>query len=98
MTKTIQMHRKDWSNRLNDVLWAYIITWKNTIGFTPQQLVYREQVLLPIEFQIHTFKLEADLGIDLSEAQKERVMQLNQLNEMRQEAVEKTIFVQQQRA
>jgi hypothetical protein len=39
--------------------------------------------LLPIEFQIHTFKLAADLGIDLSEAQKERIMQLNQLDEMR---------------
>ena len=55
-------------------------------------------MLLPIEFQIHTFKLAFDLGVEISEAQKERIMQLNQLDEMRQVVVEKTIFVQQQRA
>ena len=79
MTKTVQMHRKDWSYKLNEALWEYIITWKNTIGFT-HQLVYGKQVLLPIEFQIHMFKLASDLGIDLSEAQI---------------VVEKTILVQQ---
>ena len=67
-------------------------------GFTPYQLVYGKQVLLPIEFQIHTFKLAADLGVELSEAQKERIMQLNQLEEMIQATVEQTILVQQQRA
>ena len=50
MTKTFQMCRKDWSDKLNESLWAYIVTWKNTIGFTPYQLVYGKQVLLPIEF------------------------------------------------
>jgi hypothetical protein len=50
--------------------------------------------LLPIEFQLHTFKLVADLGIDLFEAQKERIMQLNQLDEMRQVAVEHNILIQ----
>ena len=76
MTKTVQIHRKDWSDKLHEALWAYRITWKNSIGFTPYQLVYGKRVLLPIEFQLHTFKLAADLGIDLSEAQKERIMQL----------------------
>jgi len=35
--------------------------------------------MLPIEFQIHTFKMAVDLGIDLNEAQQERIQQLNQL-------------------
>ena len=83
MTKTVQMHRKDWSDKLHESLWAYIITWKNNTGFTPYQLVYGKQVLFPIEFQIHTFKLAIDLGVELSEAQKERIIQLNQLDEMR---------------
>ena len=97
MTKTVQMHWKDWSQTLHEALWAYKITWKNNTGFTPYQLVYGKQVLFPIEFKIHTFKLEVDLGVDLSEAQKERIMQLNQSDEMRQAAVEQTILVQQQR-
>ena len=76
---------------------AYRITWKNSIGFAPYQLVYGKQVLLPIEFQLHTFKLADDLGIDLSKAQKERIMQLNQLDDMRQVAIEHNILIQQQR-
>jgi hypothetical protein len=35
---------------------------KDSIGFTPYQLVYGKQALLPIEFQIQTFKLAAELG------------------------------------
>lgn len=59
--------------------------------------MYGKEVMLPIEFQIHTYKIAADLGIDLNEAQKERIMQLNQLDEMRQQAEERAILMQQQR-
>ena len=92
------MHRKDWSAKLTEALWAYRITWKNSTSFSPYQLVYDKQVLLPIEFQTHTFKLATDLGMDLSEAQQERILQLNQLDEMRQAAIEHNILIQQQRA
>eukprot|EP00253_Pinus_taeda_P012144 PITA_12144 len=91
------MNRKNWEEKLKDALWAYRITWKDTTGFTPYQLVYGKDVMLPIEFQIHTFKLAADLQIDLDEAQKERIQQLNQLDEMRQQAEETTILMQKQR-
>ena len=73
MTKTVQMHRKDWLGKLHEALWAYKITWKKSTSFTPYQLVYGKKVLLLIEFQIHTFKLAADLGVELSEAQKESI-------------------------
>eukprot|EP00253_Pinus_taeda_P036562 PITA_36562 len=87
------MNRKNWEEKLKDALWAYRITWKNTIGFTPYQLVYGKEVMLPIEFQIHTFKMDTDLGIDLNEAQQERIQQLNQLDEMRQKAKETTLLI-----
>ena len=63
MTKIVATNRKDWADKLNEALWAYRITWKNTTGFTPYQLVYGKEVMLPIEFQIHTYKLAVDLGI-----------------------------------
>eukprot|EP00253_Pinus_taeda_P031232 PITA_31232 len=91
------MNRKNWEEKLKDALWAYRITWKDTTRFTPYQLVYDKEVMLPIEFQIHTFKLAADLQIDLDQAQKERIQQLNQLDEMRQQAEETTILMQKQR-
>ena len=97
ITKTVAMNRKNWEEKLKDALWAYRITWKNTTRFTPYQLVYGKEVMLAIEFQIHTYKMAADLGIDLNEAQQERIRQLNQLDEMRQQADETTILMQKQK-
>ena len=62
------MNQKIWEEKLKEALWAYQITWKDTTGFTPYQLVYSKDVMLPIEFQIDTFKLAADLLIDLDQA------------------------------
>ena len=53
--------------------------------------------MFPIEFQIQTFKMVVQLGLDLSEAQKHRLEQINELDEIRQDAVQKTSIVQQQR-
>eukprot|EP00253_Pinus_taeda_P008492 PITA_08492 len=97
MTKTVQLNRKDWSEKLKDALWAYRITWRNTTGFSPYQLVYGKEALLPIEFQIQTYRLAAQLGMDLTEAQQQRIMELNQLDEKRQQEIEQTTLVQQQR-
>jgi hypothetical protein len=30
LTKTVQLHHKDWADRLLEALWAYRITWRNT--------------------------------------------------------------------
>eukprot|EP00253_Pinus_taeda_P018929 PITA_18929 len=50
LTKIVHLHRKDWVEKLLEVLWAYKTTWRNTIGHTPYELVYGKQILLPIEF------------------------------------------------
>ena len=47
--------------------------------------MYGKQVLLPIEFQVKTFHMAAQLGMDLDEAQKQWVLQINDLDEIRQE-------------
>ena len=38
---------------------------------TSYELVYGKQVLLPIEFQVKTFRMVAQLGMNLDEAQKQ---------------------------
>jgi len=53
--------------------------------------------MFPVEFQIKTFKMVVQLGLDLSEVQKHTLEQLNELDEIRQEAVQRTGIVQQQR-
>ena len=98
ITKTVHLRRRDWAERLPEALWAYKTTWRNTTGHSPYELVYGKEVLLPIEFQVKTFKMAVQLGMNLSEAQKHRMEQLNKLDEIRQEAILKTDLVQHQRA
>ena len=98
ITKTAHLHRRDWAERLPEALWAYRTTWKNTIRHSSYELVYGKEVLLPIEFQVRTFKIAVQLEMDLSEAQKHRMEQLNELDEIRQEAILRTDLVQYQRA
>jgi hypothetical protein len=64
------MHKKDWENRLIEVVWAYNTTWKTTIGFTPYELVYGKKVMFPIEFEISTLRTTSNLNLDLSSTQK----------------------------
>ena len=70
LTKTVQMHHKDWADRLPEALWAYRTMWRNTTWHTPYKLVYGKQVLLPIEFQVKTFCTAAQLSLNLDEDQK----------------------------
>eukprot|EP00253_Pinus_taeda_P007499 PITA_07499 len=96
ITKTIHLHIIDWVERLPEALWAYITTWRNITRHSPYELVYGKEVLLPFEFKLKTFKMEIQLGMDLSEAQKHRMEQLNELDEIRQEAILRTDIVQYQ--
>jgi len=83
LTKIVQLHHWDWADRLPEALWAYRTTWRNTTGHTPYELVYGKQVLLPIEFQVRTFRIATELGLNSDEAQKQRALQLNELDEIR---------------
>ena len=49
LEKTINASRKDWSSKLEDVLWAYRIAYKSLIGMSPYKIVYGKQCHLPLE-------------------------------------------------
>jgi transposase InsO family protein len=70
LTKTVQQNHKDWVDRLLEALWTHKITWRRTTGFNPSEMVYGKKVLLPIKFQIKTFRTTTDLNLELTEAQK----------------------------
>eukprot|EP00253_Pinus_taeda_P019914 PITA_19914 len=97
LTKVVRSSRKYWADKLVEATWAYSTTWKNTIGFTPYELVYGKKALLSIEFEFNTLRMAAQLDLDLSHAQKEILLHLNGLDEDKLQALLHTVVVQLQR-
>ena len=81
-----------------EALWAYITTWRNTIGFSPYELVYGKSVVFPVEFEIKTLRTSLAANLDLTDAQTTRLQQLNELEEKRLDAIKQTTVIQQQRS
>ncbi len=54
--------------------------------------------MFPVEFQVETSKTRVKLCLDLSELQKQIMEQLNDLDEIRQDAIQRANTVQQQRS
>ena len=97
LTKVVRNSRKDWAERLVEATWAYNTTWKTTTGFTPYELVYGKKALLSIEFEYNTLRMATQIYLDLNSAQKERLFQLNGLDEFIMQALLHTEVVQLQR-
>ena len=77
-------HKSNWHHILFFSLWAYGTSVKTAIGFTPFQLVYGLEVVLPIQCQIPSLKLAIKLLPDTS-AEEERFLYLNNLDETRRD-------------
>jgi len=51
LEKTVASSRKDWAAKLDDVLWAYKMAFKTSIGFSPFQMVYGKAFHSPVELE-----------------------------------------------
>eukprot|EP00253_Pinus_taeda_P018631 PITA_18631 len=74
LTKVVSSSRRDWVDHLVEATWAYNTTWKTITSFTPYELVYGKRALFSIEFEYNTLRMAAQLDLDLSHAQQERLM------------------------
>ena len=97
LTKVISNNIKDWANRLVEATWTYNTTWKTTTRFTPYELFYGKKALLSIEFEYNTLRMVAQLDLDLTNAQQERLLQLNGFDEFIMHALLHTEVTQVQR-
>ncbi|GKC00406.1 reverse transcriptase domain-containing protein [Tanacetum coccineum] len=51
LERSVGYNPKDWSEKLNDALWAFRTTYKTPTGCTPFRLVYRKVCHLPVEIE-----------------------------------------------
>ncbi|GJS71042.1 reverse transcriptase domain-containing protein [Tanacetum coccineum] len=90
--KIIGENRASWSNKLDDALWAFRTAFKTPIGCTPYKLVYGKACHLPIELEHKAYWALKRCNYDLKTAGDHRKVQLNELNELRDQAYENSLI------
>ncbi|XP_059663399.1 uncharacterized protein LOC132309064 [Cornus florida] len=78
--------RKDWSRKLNDTLWACRMAYKTAIGMSPYRLVYGKPCHLSVKLEHKALWAIKKLNPDLDKAGENRLLQLNELEELRHNA------------
>ena len=78
-------HKSNWHIQLFSTLWAYQTSTKIAIGFTPFQLIYGLEVVIPIECEIPSLKLTIDLLPNTFD-EEQCLLYLSHLDEIRRDA------------
>ncbi|GJR04259.1 reverse transcriptase domain-containing protein [Tanacetum coccineum] len=92
LERTVGENRASWSDRLDDALWAFRTAYKTPIGCTPYKLVYGKSCHLPIELEHRAYWALKHANFDLKTAGDHRKLQLNVLNELRDQAYENSLI------
>nr|GEV75078.1 hypothetical protein [Tanacetum cinerariifolium] len=79
---SVGYNRKDWSEKLNDALWAFRTAYKTPTGCTPFKLVYGKSCHLPVEIEHKAYWVLKQCNMDLTAAAKNHFMALNELMEL----------------
>nr|GEU58966.1 reverse transcriptase domain-containing protein [Tanacetum cinerariifolium] len=90
--RTVGENRASWSDKLDDALWAFRTAYKTPIGCTPYKLVYGKACHLSIELEHKAYWALKHANFDLQTAGDHIKVQLNKLNELRDQAYENSLI------
>ncbi|GJX47238.1 reverse transcriptase domain-containing protein [Tanacetum coccineum] len=97
LERTLCEHRAKWADKLDDALWAFRTAFKTPIGCTPYKLVYRKSCHLPIELEHKAYWALKWANFDLKTAGDHRKVQMNELNELRDQAYENSLIYKEKK-
>ncbi|GKD07711.1 reverse transcriptase domain-containing protein, partial [Tanacetum coccineum] len=92
LERTIGENRASWSDKLDDALWAFRTAFKTSVGCTPYKLVYGKACHLPIELEQKDYWALKHCNFDLKTAGNHQKVQMNELNELRDQAYENSLI------
>nr|GFA01942.1 reverse transcriptase domain-containing protein [Tanacetum cinerariifolium]GFA49186.1 reverse transcriptase domain-containing protein [Tanacetum cinerariifolium] len=92
LERTVGENRASWSDKLEDALWAFCTAYKTSIGCTPYRLVYGKACHLSLQLEHKAYWALKHANFDLKTAGDHRKLQLNELNELRDQAYEYSLI------
>ncbi|GKB23204.1 reverse transcriptase domain-containing protein [Tanacetum coccineum] len=92
LERTVGENRASWSDKLDDALWAFHTAFKTPIGCTPYKLVYGKACHLPIELEHKAYWALKHYNFDLKTTGDHRKVQMNELNELHDQAYENSLI------
>nr|GEW96353.1 reverse transcriptase domain-containing protein [Tanacetum cinerariifolium] len=92
LERTVGKNRASWSDKLGDLLWAFCTAFKTPIGCTPYKLVYGKACHLRIELEHKAYWALKHANFDLLTVGDHRKVKLSELNELRDQAYEKSLI------
>nr|GEV83375.1 hypothetical protein [Tanacetum cinerariifolium] len=92
LERVVGENRASWSNKLDDALWAFYTAYKTHIGCTPYKVVYGKACHLPVELDHKAYWALKHANFDLKTGGDHRKVQINELNELRDQAYENSLI------